>query len=207
MSFNYIPDKNVEVPELQFKEIITLPKEKTALVIVDMQKDFVNEGGKLVVLAAKETVNNIQKLLKTARAAEVPVAFTQDTQLEGDLEFDIWPEHCLMNTDGWQIIDELKPIKGELICQKNRYDGFYGTWLEHYLSRVWKVDNLVMVGTVANICVLHTAAAAGLRWFRVVMPANGISALTEFDQAMTLRQVSWLYTGDIVKTCSDINFV
>jgi nicotinamidase-related amidase len=206
MSFNYIPNNKIDVPELQFKGNLKLPKHNTALVIVDMQNDFVHDGGKLVVPAAKETVRNIQKLLDKARTANIPVAFTQDTQLEGDLEFEIFPEHCLKDTKGWQIINELKPQKNELICQKNRYDGFYGTWLEHYLSRVWKVDHLVMVGTVANICVLHTAAAAGLRWFRVVIPADGISALTEFDQAMTLRQVSWLYTGDIVKRCDDIEF-
>jgi len=60
---------------------------------------------------------------------------------------------------------------------------------------------------VASICVLHTAASAGLRWFHVVVPANGISALTDFDQALTLRQVSWLYVGDVVRTIGDIQFV
>ena len=206
MKVNFIPADRVEVPELPFKKKLSLPADKSALIIVDMQNDFVHEGGKLVVPSAKDTIAPIRSLLDRARKAKVPVAFTQDTQLEGDLEFEIWPEHCLINTPGWEIIDELKPQARELICQKNRYDGFYGTWLEHYLSRVWKSEHLVMVGTVANICVLHTAAAAGLRWFKVAMPADGISALTEFDQAMTLRQVSWLYHGEIVKGCANIDF-
>ncbi|MFP4081819.1 MAG: isochorismatase family protein [Candidatus Aminicenantes bacterium] len=68
----------------------------------------------------------------------------------------------------------------------------------------WKVEHLVVVGTVSNICVLHTAASAGLRWFHVVMPADGISAQTEFDQALILRQVSSLYAGDVVKSVEDI---
>jgi hypothetical protein len=38
------------------------------------------------------------------------------------------------------------------------------------------------------------------------VPANGISALTEFDQALTLRQVSSLYTGDVVKSVDQIRF-
>ncbi len=38
------------------------------------------------------------------------------------------------------------------------------------------------------------------------MPANGISALTEFDQALTLRQVSYLYAGDVVKDVGQIKF-
>lgn len=206
MNFHFVPGQSLEIPELKFKESIELPAKRTAMVIVDMQNDFVKEGGKLVVPAARETVLPIKRLLKRAREAKVSVAYTQDTQFTGDLEYEIWPEHCLINTEGWKIIDELKPRPEDLVCPKNRYDGFYGTWLEHYLSRVWKVENLVIVGTVANICVLHTAAAAGLRWFRVVIPADGISALTEFDQAMTLRQVSWLYGGDILKSCSDIRF-
>jgi hypothetical protein len=53
---------------------------------------------------------------------------------------------------------------------------------------------------------LHTAASAGLRWYNLVIPADGISALTEFDQAMTLRQVSFLFAGKIVKSCRDVLF-
>lgn len=64
----------------------------------------------------------------------------------------------------------------------------------------------MIVGTVSNICVLHTAASAGLRWFHIVIPANGISALTDFDQALTLRQVSWLYSGSVVRSVEHIQF-
>jgi nicotinamidase-related amidase len=74
------------------------------------------------------------------------------------------------------------------------------------ISVVWRVEYLVIVGTVANICVLHTAASAGLRWFNVVIPANGVSALTEFDQAMTLRQAAWLYRSHVVQGVADIHF-
>ena len=207
MSFNFIPGKTVEVPELQFRDKVKLPADKSALIIVDMQNDFVKEGGKLMVPAASETIVPIRQLLEKCRKADMPVVYTQDTQYEGDLEFEIWSEHCLYKTQGWEIIDELKPQKSELVCTKNRYDGFYGTNLEHYLSRVWKVENVIIVGTVANICVLHTAGSAGLRWFNIIMPANGISALNEFDQAMTLRPVSWLYSGKIIRDCADIEIV
>lgn len=206
MSFQFIPGKNVEVPEITYKDRVSLPAKKTALVVVDMQNDFVKEGGNLVVPAAGETVPNIQKLLLSARNSDVHIAYTQDTQVENDPEFDIWPEHCKQGSWGWQIIDELKPGAEELICPKNRYDAFFGSWLEHFLTNIWKVEHLVIVGTVSNICVLHTAASAGLRWFHVVLPADCISALTEFDQALTLRQVSYLYSGEVVKSLDDIHF-
>ena len=207
MEFNFIPPIKVDVPDLQFQESVTLSAKNSALIIVDMQNDFVKEGGNLVVPAASQTIEPIRKLLKKCRDAKMPVVYTQDTMYENDPEFEIWPKHCVYQTQGWEIIDELKPVKNELVCQKNRYDGFYGTNMEHFLSRVWKVENVIIVGTVANICVLHTAGSAGLRWFNIVMPANGISALNEFDQAMTLRQVSWLYSGKITKDCSDIEIV
>jgi nicotinamidase-related amidase len=206
MNLQFVPGDTVKVPEIMYEESVQLPAGDTALVIVDMQNDFVTEGGALVTPAAGLTVPRIRQLLESAREHGVHVAFTQDSQVEGDPEFDTWPEHCLMGTWGWEIIEELAPQEGEIICRKNRYDGFYGSWLDHFLSRVWDVRHVIFVGTVANICVLHTAASAGLRYFHIVVPADGISALNDFDQAMALRQCSWLYDGSVVRSTEDIHF-
>jgi len=206
MRFPFIPDKTVDVPEIPFKDRIELTSQDTAVILVDMQNDFVKPEGNLRVDAAMETIPNIQEFLAKARDQKIRIAYTQDTHLAGDREWEIWPKHCERESWGWKIIDELKPQANDVICEKNRYDGFYGTWLEHYLSHVWKVNHLVIMGTVSNICVLHTAASAGLRWFHIVIPANGISALTDFDQASTLRQVSSLYGGHVVKSVQDIHF-
>ncbi len=207
MSVPFIPGKQVEVPEINFQSDVSLPADRTALIVVDMQNDFVKEGGTLVVPDAGATIPNIQQLLTNARRTGVHVAYTQDTHFDNDPEWAIWPEHCRHDSWGWQIVDELTPQPDDLICQKSRYDGFYGTWLDHFLRSVWKVENLVIVGTVSSICVLHTAASAGLRWYNVVVPANGTSALTEFDQALALRQISWLYTGQVCRDVGEIRFV
>jgi len=206
MTIKFIPGGVVRVPEIPFTDEIRLPAQNTAVVVVDMQNDFVKPGGALLVEAAAGTVPRIQRLLEAARAHRVPIAYTQDTHVEGDVEWDIWPEHVRVGTTGWEIIDELKPQPGDLVCQKNRYDAFYGSWLDHFVSHVWRVKNLVIVGTVSNICVLHTAASAGLRYLHIVVPANGISALNDFDQALTLRQIAWLYTGTVVRRVEDILF-
>ncbi|MGE5805570.1 MAG: cysteine hydrolase family protein [Ignavibacteria bacterium] len=206
MGFPFIPNKTVEVPEIPFKDEVRIPSKKTALIIVDMQNDFIKEGGTLLVPSAAETIPKINKLIKDARKSGVHVTYTQDTHFEGDKEWKIWPEHCRKGTWGWEIIDELKPLPDDLVFTKNRYDGFYGTSLDHYLNSVWKIENLVIAGTVSSICVAHTAASAGLRWYNIIVPADCISALTEFDQALTLRQVSWLYTGSVVKKGEDVKF-
>jgi nicotinamidase-related amidase len=206
MSIPNVPEGEVEIPETTLEEQVDLPVDDTVVVVVDMQNDFVKPEGNLVVPDAKPTISVIQRLLKRARAQGVHVAYTQDTQVEDDPEFDIWPEHCIEGTWGWEIIEELTPEPDDLICPKNRYDAFYDSWLDHFLSHIWEVEHLVIVGTVANICVLHTAASAGLRWIDIVVPANGISALTAFDQALTLRQVTNLYQGRAVREADDINF-
>ncbi len=206
MPFSYVPGKTVEVPEIKYKSNVTLDPDNTILLVVDMQKDFVYENGSLQVDSAKETVSGIKSLIEKARKNNIRICYTQDTQYEGDKEFDIWPEHCIIGTRGWEIIDELKPAEEDMVFRKNRYDGFYETSLEHYLSHVWHIKNIIITGTVSNICVAQTAASAGLRWYKVIVPANGISAMNEFDQALTLRQVSFLYSGVVLKNINEIAF-
>ncbi len=206
MAVSYRAGESVSLPEITMHEALRLPGQSSAVVVVDMQNDFVKAGGSLVVPDAQGTIPGIQSLLERARRAGVRIAYTQDTHTDGDREWTIWPEHCRLGSWGWQIVDELTPHPDDLVCQKSRYDGFYGTALDHYLTRAWKVEHLVIVGTVSSICVLHTAASAGLRWFHVVVPADGVSALTEFDQALTLRQVSWLYGGAVAAGVAAIEF-
>jgi nicotinamidase-related amidase len=207
MALTFTPGEQVEVPPIPVKEKVRLPADRSAVIVVDMQNDFVTPGGSLVVPDAAATVPVIAQLLAHARPLGVRIAYTQDTHYPGDPEWKIWPEHTRAGAWGWEIVAELAPQPGDLVCQKSRYDGFYDTSLDHYLSRVWKVEHLVIVGTISSICVLHTAASAGLRWFHVVTPVDGVSALNDFDQALALRQISWLYAGEVVRQAEDIEFV
>lgn len=195
----------VEVPEIPKHDEVLLPATETALIVVDMQNDFVEPEGALFVPEAPKTLPAIRRLLERAREAGVKVVYTQDWHPEDDPEFKIWPRHVVQGTWGAQIVDELRPLPGETVLPKARYDGFYGTPLDHLLH-LWGIKNVVVVGTVANICVLHTAGSAALRWYTVVLPEDGISALTPFDRESTLRQVSFLYQGKIT-TVDGVKFV
>ncbi|MCH1927856.1 nicotinamidase, partial [Shewanella sp. C31] len=64
---------------------------------------------------------------------------------------------------------------------------------------LWGVKHVVVTGTVANICVLHTAGSAALRWYHVVLPEDATSALTPFDLEAALRQVTFLYQGKVTR--------
>jgi len=186
----------VEVPEIPRTERVELAASETALVVVDMQNDFAHPDGALFVPDAEKTIPTIRQLLERFREKGAPIFFTQDWHDEDDPEFKIWPRHAVAGTWGAEIVAELAPRPGEKVVRKLRYDGFYGTPLEHLL-RLAGVRTLVLVGTVANICVLHTAGSAALRWFEVVLPEDGTSALTPFDLVAALRQVTFLYQGKV----------
>lgn len=76
MGIDFIPGHTVEVPEVPYEEEVELPAGKTALVIVDMQNDFVKPDGALYVPAARETVPRIQSLVERARERGIHIAYT-----------------------------------------------------------------------------------------------------------------------------------
>jgi nicotinamidase-related amidase len=186
----------VEIPKYEMRGTVQVDPARTALIVVDMQNDFVKENGSLLVPDAEGTIPRIRGLIARARDAGMHVVFTQDTHREGDPEWEIWPEHAREGTWGWQIVDELQPREGETVIRKLRYDGFYGTPLDHLL-RLWGIGTVIVCGTVANICVHYTAASAALRWYHVIIPRDATSALDPFDMELSLRQTTFLFGGDI----------
>lgn len=191
--------RTVEVPEYEVHGEVKVDPARTALIVVDMQNDFVKDGGSLVVPDAEETIPAIRRLLDLARESGMKVVFTQDTHGHGDPEWEIWPAHVHEESWGWRIVDELEPRENELVIRKVRYDAFYGTHLDHFL-RLWGVDTVIICGTVANICVHYTAASAALRWYRVIVPRDATSALHTFDLESSLRQTAFLFNGTITES-------
>jgi nicotinamidase-related amidase len=188
--------RTIEVPEYEVQANVRVDPRRTALIVGDMQNDFVKEGGTLVVPSAEGTIQPILALMDLARGSGMKVVFTQDTHSDGDPEWKIWGEHCREGSWGWQVLDELAPREDEAIVRKPRYDAFYGTQLEHML-RQWGVDTLIICGTVANICVFYTAAGAAMRWFNVVVPKDCISSFNDFDMEASLSQTATLL-GEVV---------
>ena len=183
--------RTVEVPEYEIQAGVRVDPRRTALIVGDMQNDFVKEGGTLVVPGAEGTIRPIGALLDLARRSGMKVVFTQDTHTDGDPEWEIWGEHCREGSWGWQVVDGLAPNEDEVTIRKPRYDAFYGTDLEHLL-RLWSVDTLIICGTVANICVHYTASSAAMRWFNVIVPRDCISSFNDFDMESSLVQTATL---------------
>lgn len=183
--------RTVEVPEYEVQDGVRVDPSRTALIIGDMQNDFVTESGTLVVPSAEGTIPAIRNLLESARKSGMRVVFVQDTHNDGDPEWEIWGEHCREGSWGWQVVDGLVPNEDEATIRKPRYDAFYGTSLEHML-RLWGVDTVIVCGTVANICVHYTASSAAMRWFKVIVPRDCISSFNDFDMEASLSQTASL---------------
>ena len=189
-----------DVPEYAVQDEVGVDPTTTALVVIDMQNDLVRKGGSLIVPDAEATVPAITRLLELARSSRMHVVYSQDTHRPGDPEWQIWPEHCLEGSWGWEIVAELAPAADDTVLRKVRYDAFYGTPLDHLL-RLWGVRTVVICGTIANVAVQYTAASAALRWYGVVIPRDAISALEPFDLESTLRQTAFAFGGRV--TVSD----
>lgn len=164
---------------------------KTAVIVVDMINDFVT--GALKCERAQRIIPNIQRLLDFARKKGMPVIYTNDTHLPGiDREFELWPAHALVGTKGAEVIDELKPEQEDYVLQKRRYSAFFGTHLD-LLLRELRVDTLVLVGLVTNVCIQNTAADAFFRGYRVIVPEDCVEAPTEEAQKSAIEYMKTIY--------------
>jgi nicotinamidase-related amidase len=78
---------------------------------------------------------------------------------------------------------------------KHTYNAFYQTQLEGWLD-AHGIDDLVFAGTLANVCVLHTASAAGFRDYRPVLVEDAVGCIEDADREYALDHADWLF-GDL----------
>jgi nicotinamidase-related amidase len=188
----------ITVPEYKILPEVKLDPRATALVVGDMQVDFVSPKGRLFVPEARKTIPKILHLISKARRANSPIFFVQDWHRSDDPEFSLWPPHTVAGTPGAKVVSQLKPMSVDFFIHKKTYDPFFGTEFS-LLLRQKGIRTLVITGTVANICVLHSVGSAYLRGYEVVVPEDAISSLIPFDQAAALRQISFVYKGKITR--------
>lgn len=179
-------------------DVILNPK-TTALIVVDMQRDFCQKDGALFVGdGVDKIISNIKSLTDGAKAHGALVVYTQDWHTPDDPEFDRWAKHCVVGTKGVKIIDELYAKESEdYTVKKRRYSAFFGTDLDLYL-RDQNIKTLVIAGVVTNICVLHTAGDASSLGYEIVVPEDCVMALSDYDQKYALHHISFLFGGRII---------
>ncbi len=160
-----------------------------ALLIIDMLNDFVLPGAPLECPGAREIIPNIKRELDEARTEGYPVVYICDSHRENDPEFKVWPRHCVKGTKGAEVVEELKPARGDKIIRKVSYSGFYKTRLEEVLKNL-KVKELVITGVCTEICVLFTSVDALMRGYSVYVPEDCAAGLSEQGHLFALKHIN-----------------
>lgn len=206
-----------------FEAILALRPASTALLVVDMQRGFLDPGEALEVPPARDTVPAIRALADAFRAKGRPVVFSEFVYSEAAplLVGALHPEHrraapgaprafgtpssnCHEEDPSVATVPALAPRAGELVVRKRWYDAFAGTPLDGAL-RALGVDTLVVTGTMTDICVLATVIGAFNREYRITVVEDAVSTLWPEIQRATLDIIGRAYgrvstSKDVIET-------
>ena len=197
--------KPVNQHNLQFN------KGKSALLIVDMQKFFLDPSSPTFTIGGPVILPNVKKLIAAFRDAGRPVIYTCHVHHPDHLDVGImgwwWEGMCLEGSPESEVHDEIAPLPGEKVVLKHRYSAFYNTDLETIL-RCQKIEDLVIAGIMTNLCCESTARDAYFRDYRVFFPADGTGSVSEEMHMASLLNLAYGFayvteTKDIIKDLGD----
>jgi nicotinamidase/pyrazinamidase len=159
-----------------------------AVLVVDMLRGFLEEGCPLYIgQEARSIIPNIRNLLERELAQGARLFFICDHHAPDDLEFKMFPPHCIEGTAEVEVIPELAGYPGEVIS-KRRYSGFFDTPLEQRLHEL-APEKLIVCGVLTNICVMHTVADARNRDYEVEVPVDGVASPDEAAHRFALEHM------------------
>ena len=159
-----------------------------ALLVIDMLRDFIDETGALTVgPEGKEIIPFISDKIDEFRKSKASIIYICDNHESDDKEFDMFKPHCIIGTEGSNIVDELAPAEHDKIIKKRRYSAFFGTELDLYL-REREVKELYIVGVCTNICVLYTAADARNLNYDVTIYKEGVASFDKDAHDFALNE-------------------
>jgi nicotinamidase-related amidase len=177
---------------------------QTALIVVDMQNDFVRVGAPLEVPDARITIEPIRRTIDLFRRLERPLVFTRF--IAGPRETLLWkwspelrpPVNCCKpgflrryvdaegKLDCVAVIEELPVQPGDYVVDKYWYGAFFRTNLRDILLSE-HVDTVAVCGTVTQICVEETAREAFHQGLKTVLLSDCVSSYDPGMHAATLK--------------------
>jgi ureidoacrylate peracid hydrolase len=200
-----------------FETVLAPQRGRTALLVVDMQRGFLDPGAALEVPAARDIVPEIQALQVAFRSKRLPVVFSefvysaQIPLLVGELHpehkpapadtrtgFGLPSSNCLEGTVSAVTVPDLAPRPDEVVVRKRWYDAFAGTPLDGAL-RARGITSLVITGTLTDICVLATVVGAFNREYRITVAEDAVATLWPEIQRATLDIIGRAY-GRVVSS-------
>lgn len=190
--------------------LVTLDLDKTALMIIDMQKDFLYPDGFGAFLGNDVTllqraIEPIGRVLAAARARGMLVIHTREGHLP-DLsdcpptKLERWAEGTRIGDSGpmgrilirgeagHEIIDELAPQPGEPVIDKPGKNAFYATDLQETLDDRG-IRHLIVTGVTTDVCCSATVMAANDRGFHAIVLSDGVASYSPERHAGALAVI------------------
>lgn len=180
----------------------------TAVVVVDMQNDFCHPDGALYAEGSEEVISKVNDVVGYADDTGAVTVYTQDTHREGQYsdnrhydEFEQWGVHCVEDTWGHELHEDVDIGRYSFLQQKSTYDAFHETELDTWLRsvNVSGIDTLVICGTLANVCVQETASTANLLDYDVKVVEDACGYITEEQRDAAMEHIDFLI-GDVIET-------
>ena len=172
-----------------------------AVLVVDMLRGFLEPGHNLYCGdEARTIIPRVQRLLEEELNAGSQVLFIRDTHDPDDLEFQMFPRHCVRGTAETEVVPELAGYAGEHVA-KNRYSAFYGTDLAERLEAL-NPEKIIVCGVCTDICVLHTAADARNRDYTVEVPTDCVASFDPQAHQWALQHMERVLGARLTQTVS-----
>jgi ureidoacrylate peracid hydrolase len=196
----------------------------SALVIVDMQNDFVHPEGGFAHHARETpeagidisfligTIPQVKRLADAFRNAGRPVVYVAHVmKLDySDAQFPYWRlglapggnrTHCVEGTWGAQIIDDLAPREDEHLVVKKGFGGFSNTPLDTILRNMG-VTTCVVSGVTTCVCVSNTVRGGVEHNYRMILVANAVAEVSRDTHEAELKTMSRVFAD--VKTTDEV---
>jgi nicotinamidase-related amidase len=185
----------------------TFDLDSTALVVIDMQRDFLEPGGFGESLGndvsqLRRTIEPLAAFLAKWRAAGLPVIHTREGHLpdlsdcppaklaRGKIgEPGAFGRILIRGEYGHDIIDELRPIEGEAVVDKPGKGAFYATELADLLEKDG-IKSLLVAGVTTEVCVHTTVREANDRGYECLVLADCVGSYFPEFQRVGLEMIA-----------------
>ncbi|AHF81023.1 nicotinamidase [Thermococcus paralvinellae] len=166
-----------------------------ALIIVDMQKDFM-PGGALPVPDGDKIIPKVEEYIKKFKEKGALIVATRDWHPPNHISFKEqggpWPRHCVQNTEGAKFVVKL-PEDAIIISKadkpdKEAYSGFEGTNLAEMLKENG-IRKVYICGVATEYCVRATALDALRYGFEVYILKDAIKGINPEDEEKVLKEL------------------
>lgn len=152
---------------------------KKALLLIDFEKEWVDENSEYYVGDISKVIQNTNKLIEFCRSNNYKIIFTRHIEKESTNEF-------ALNTESIEIIDELDYKKDDSLISKYRISPFYKTELENELEGI---DEIVVCGILTNLCVRSAVQDAYDRDLEIKVIKDCCVSFDEKTQEFTFKDL------------------